>query len=71
MDNYNDYEDEPKKFVLTRGMVLLIAIILIVLIIVIVSIIISSNKNKKTKITEDDCVYFCIRYLAVLTIWLL
>lgn len=57
MDNYNDYEDEPKKFVLTRGMVLLIAIILIVLIIVIVSIIISSNKNKKTKITEDDCVY--------------
>lgn len=57
MDNYNDYEEEPKKFVLTRGMVLIFAIILIILIVIIVTTVSSLNKNKKQKITKDDCLY--------------
>ena len=55
MDNYNDYEDVPKKFVITRGMVLLFVIILIIVISLIIFI---TSKNKdKDKLTKEQCLY--------------
>ncbi len=55
MDNYNDYEEQPKKFVITRGMVLIFAIILIVVIVLIV--VLTSKKKDKDELTKDQYLY--------------
>ena len=55
MDNYNEYEDKPKKFVITRGMVLIFAIILIVAIVLI--IVLTSKKKDKNELNKEAYLY--------------
>lgn len=54
-NEYEDYEqDKPKKFQITRGMLILGIIALVIIVIVVVIIVSSINKNKVSKYTTED-----------------